>query len=122
MLPLPLNIDSTHDNAVSSEDVNSQTDTHTEIIWPSPEYMNLHYNSSESNQPNENVDHSDYYEVETHPINPNNKEQFSPITNYFHDEIIESNVHDGWEKIEPDIIPDHCQFTDSEGINMSTNS
>ena len=122
MLPLPFNIDSTRDDAVSSAHVNTDADTHPKMVRPYPEYNNLHYNSSKFNDPNPNVDDSDYYEIETHLTNANNNEQLSPITNYLCDEIIESDVQDHWEKIESDIILDYCQFTDSEGINMSTNS
>ena len=38
------------------------------------------------------------------------------------DKLVHSDVHEGWERIEPDIIPDYSPFTDIEGLNMSTNS
>ena len=31
-------------------------------------------------------------------------------------------MQEGWERIEPDIFPDHGSFTDTQALNMSTNS
>ena len=79
-------------------------------------------NQFQFNQPPDNEDENDYYQIETHTTNSQDPDDITPITNYLRDEIIDSDLQEGWEKIEPDIIPDHCPFIDSEGVNMSTNS
>ena len=45
-----------------------------------------------------------------------------PIKNYSRDKLVDSDVQEGWKRIEPDIIPDHGPFTDTQDLNMSTNS
>ena len=67
-------------------------------------------------------DTNDYYEVQTELPNTHSNVQFTPILNYPRDEILEYDVEQGWEKIEPDIIPDHCPFTGTQGINMTNDS
>ena len=67
-------------------------------------------------------DTNDYYEVQTELPNTDSNVQFTPIVNYPRDEILDCDVEQGWEKIQPDIIPDHCPFTGTQGINMSTDS
>ena len=67
-------------------------------------------------------DTNDYYEVQTELPNTDSNVQFTPIVNYPRDEILDCDVEKGWEKIQPDIIPDHCPFTATQGINMSTDS
>ena len=67
-------------------------------------------------------DTNDYYEVQTELPNTDSNVQFTPIVNYQRDEILDCDVEQGWEKIQPDIIPDHCPFTGTQGINMSTDS
>ena len=67
-------------------------------------------------------DTNNYYEVQTELRNTDTNVQFTPIVNYPRDEILECDVEQGWEKIQPDIIPDHCPFTGTQGINMSTDS
>ena len=67
-------------------------------------------------------DTNDYYEVQTELPNTDSNVQFIPIVNYPRDEILDSDVEQGWEKIQQDIIPDHCPFTGTQGINMSTDS
>ena len=63
-----------------------------------------------------------YYEVETEPTPPDIIDRCTPITNYARDQINELDVANGWEKIEPDVIPDHGPFTGIQGINMGGNS
>ena len=63
-------------------------------------------------------DQNEYYEVETEPTPPDITDRCTPITNYARDQINESDVANGWEKIEPDVIPDHGPFTGIQGINM----
>ena len=92
------------------------------LSHPEPTYLPQQDNHFQFNHPPDNEDDNDYYQIETHTTNSQNDDDFTPITNYLRDEIIDSDLQEGWEKIEPDIIPDHCPFTDSEGINMSTNS
>ena len=65
---------------------------------------------------------NDYYEVQTEIPNTHSNVQFTPIFNYPRTEILDCDVEQGWEKIEPDIIPDHCPFTGTQGMNMTTNS
>ena len=67
-------------------------------------------------------DTDDYYEVQTELPNTDTNVQFTPIVNYPRDQILECDIEQGWEKIQPDIIPDHCPFTGTQGINMSTDS
>ena len=67
-------------------------------------------------------DTNDYYEVQTELPNTDSNVQFTPIVNYPRDEILDCDVEQGWEKIQPDIIPNHCPFTGTQGINMSTDS
>ena len=67
-------------------------------------------------------DTNNYYEVQTELPNTHSNVQFTPIVNYPRDEILDCDVEQGWEKIQPDIIPDHCPFTGTQGINMSTDS
>ena len=67
-------------------------------------------------------DTNDYYEVETGLPNTDSNVQFTPIVNYPRDEILDCDIEQGWEKIQPDIIPDHYPFTGTQGINMSTDS
>ena len=67
-------------------------------------------------------DTKDYYEVQTELPNTDSNVQFTPIVNYPRDEILDCDVEQGLEKIQPDIIPDHCPFTGTQGINMSTDS
>ena len=67
-------------------------------------------------------DTNDYYEVQTELPNTDSNLQFTPIVNYPRDEILDCDVEQGWEKIQPDIIPDHCPFTGTLGLNMSTDS
>ena len=67
-------------------------------------------------------DTKDYYEVQTELPNTDSNVQFTPIVNYPRDEILDCDVEQGWEKIQPDIIPDHCPITGTQGINMSTDS
>ena len=67
-------------------------------------------------------DTNDYYEVQTELPNTHSNVQFTPILNYPRDEILDCDIEQGWEKIEPDIIPDHCSFTGTQGINMTTDS
>ena len=65
---------------------------------------------------------NNYYEVQTELPNRDSNLQFTPIVNYPRDEILDCDIEQGWEKIQPDIIPDHCPFTGSLGLNMSTDS
>ena len=74
------------------------------------------------NEVSHNEDENEYYEVETEPTPPDMTDLCTPLTNYSRDQINEFNVTTGWEKIEPDIIPDHGPFTGIQGINMSGNS
>ena len=74
------------------------------------------------NEVSHNEDENEYYEVETEPTPPDMTDLCTPITNYSRDQINEFDVTTGWEKIEPDIIPDHGPFTGIQGINMSGNS
>ena len=67
-------------------------------------------------------DTNDYYEVQTELPNTDSNVQFTQIVNYPRDEILDCDIEQGWEKIQPDIIPDHCPFTGTQGINMSTDS
>ena len=67
-------------------------------------------------------DTNDYYEVQTELPNTDSNLQFTPIVNYPRDEILDCDIEQGWEKIQPDIIPDHCPFTGTPGLNMSTDS
>ena len=67
-------------------------------------------------------DTNDYYEVQTELPNTDSNVQFTPIVNYPRDEILDCDIEQGWKKIQPDIIPDHCPFTGTQGINMSTDS
>ena len=67
-------------------------------------------------------DTNNYYEVQTEFPDTDTNVQFTPIVNYPRNEILECDVEQGWEKIQPDIIPDHCPFTGTQGINMSTDS
>ena len=123
---LSVNINSQHLPVLLSEDQNLDTGTaiNNEILHSSPEpiYLLPQDNHFQFNHPPDNEDDNDYYQIEMHTTNSQNDDDFTPITNYLRDEIIDSDLQEGWEKIEPDIIPDHCSFTDSEGINMSTNS
>ena len=70
----------------------------------------------------DNEEQNEYYEVETEPTPPDITDLCTPITNYARDQINELDVTNGWERIEPDIIPDHGPFTGIQGINMSGNS
>ena len=108
-------------NLQLSVNINSQ---HLPVLLsdPEPNYLPPQDNHFQFNHPPDNEDDNDYYQMEMHTTNSQNDDDFTPITNYLRDEIIDSDLQEGWEKIEPDIIPDHCPFTDSEGINMSTNS
>ena len=63
-------------------------------------------------------DQNEYYEVETEPTPPDIIDRCTPITNYARDQINEFDVANGWEKIEPDVIPDHGPLTGIQGINM----
>ena len=74
------------------------------------------------NEVSENEDENEYYEVETEPTPPDITELCTPITNYSRDQINEFDVATGWEKIEPDSIPNHGPFTGIQGINMSGHS
>ena len=65
---------------------------------------------------------NDYYEVQSELPNTDSNVQFTPIVNYPRDEILDCDIEQGWKKIQPDIIPDHCPFTGTQGINMSTDS
>ena len=105
-LPVPL-----------SEDKNPDTATNNQILHSSPQqiYLPSQENQFQFNQPPDNEDENDYYQIETHTTNSQDPDDFTPITKYLRDEIIDSDLQEGWEKIEPDIIPDHCPFTDSEG-------
>ena len=67
-------------------------------------------------------DHDQYYEVEIEPTPPDITDLCTPITNFSRDEVNEGDVVNGWEKIEPDIIPDYGPFTGIQGINMDGNS
>ena len=67
-------------------------------------------------------DHHEYYEVEIEPTPPDITDLCTPITNFSRDEVNEVDVVNGWEKIEPDIIPDYGPFTGIQGINMEGNS
>ena len=122
---LSVNINSQHLPVLLSEDQNLDTGTaiNNEILHSSPEpsYLPPQDNHFQFNHPPDNEDDNDYYQIKTHTTNSQNDDDLTPITNYLRDEIIDSDLQEGWEKIEPDIIPDHCPFTDSEGINMSTN-
>ena len=108
-------------NLQLSVNINSQ---HLPVLLshPEPSYLPPQDNHFQFNHRPDNEDDNDYYQIETHTTNSQNDDDFTPITNYLRDEIIDSDLQEGWEKIEPDIIPDQCPFTDSEGINMSTNS
>ena len=79
-------------------------------------------NHHEYDSSSDNDDPNDYYEVQREVVPTQTPRQFTPIVNYPRDQILDCDVQDGWEKIEPDIIPDHCQFTGSESLNMSTES
>ena len=67
-------------------------------------------------------DTNNYYEVQTELPNTDSNLQFTLIVNYPRDEILDCDIEQGWEKIQPDIIPDHCLFTGTLGLNMSTDS
>ena len=121
-----VNINSEHLTIPLSEYQNLDTAStgNNQILHSSPEQsylppQDIHF---QFNHPPDNEDDNDYYQIETHTTNSQNPDDLTPITNYLRDEIIDLDLQQGWEKIEPDIIPDHCPFTDSEGINMSTNS
>ena len=77
----------------------------------------VQYNSSSDTN-----DSNDYYEVEQEVVPRQTPREFTPIVNYPRDQILDCDVQEGWKKIEPDIIPDHFQFTDSQSLNMSTES
>ena len=77
----------------------------------------LQYNSSSDTD-----DPNDYYKVQWEVVPTQTPQEFTPIVNYPREQILDCDVQEGWEKIEPDIIPDHCEFTDSQSLNMSTES
>ena len=79
-------------------------------------------NPHQDNSSSDNDDPNDYYEVEREVVPTQTPREFTPIINFPRDQILDCDVQQGWEKIEPDIIPDHCQFTDCESLNMSTES
>ena len=82
---------------------------------PQPNYL-------QNNLPSDNEENADYYEIHTENTNAPENNHFIPIVNYSRDKIVDSDVQEGWERIQPDIIPNHRPFTDNEGLNMSTDS
>ena len=82
---------------------------------PQPNYL-------QNNLPSDNEENADYYEIHTENTNATENNHFIPIVSYSRDKIVDSDVQEGWERIQPDIIPDHGPFTDNEGLNMSTDS
>ena len=79
-------------------------------------------NYLQNNLPSDIEENTDYYEIHTEDRNATENNNFIPIINYSRDKIVDSDVQEGWERIKPDIIPDHGPFTDNQGSNMSTNS
>ena len=67
-------------------------------------------------------DTNNYYEVQTEIPNTHSNLQFTTIVNYPRGEILDCEVEQGWEKIQPDIIFDHCPFTGTLGLNISTDT
>ena len=99
--------------------------TNTLHLWDShnqPLQLTHPPNSVQDTLSSDLEDTNDYYEVQTELQNTDSNLQFTPIVNYPRDEILDCDVKQGWEKIQPDIIPDHCPFTGSPGLNMSTDS
>ena len=82
---------------------------------PQPNYL-------QNNLPSNNEENDDYYEIHTENMNATENTPFIPIVNYSRDKIVDSDVQEGWERIQPDIIPNHGPFTDNKGLNMSTDS
>ena len=78
--------------------------------------------SLQSNLPSDIEENNDYDEVQTETTNPIEDKKFIQIINYSRDKLVDSDVQEGWGRIEPDIIPDHGPFTDTQGLSMSTNS
>lgn len=82
----------------------------------------IQYQLANDNYLSDIEDQHEYYEVEIEPTPPDITDLYTPITNYSRDQVNEVDVANGWEKIEPDIIPDYGPFTGIQGINMDGHS
>ena len=79
-------------------------------------------NYIQNNLPSDIEENTDYYEIHTENSNATETNNFIPIIKYSRHKIEVLDIQEGWERIQPDIIPDYRPFTDNQGLNMSTNS
>ena len=99
------------------------TGTHQHVDLPQPENNSPpETHGLHNNLPSDIEENTDYYGIQTETTNPNENNNFTPIINYSRDKLVHSDVQEVWERIQPDIIPDHGPFTDTQGLSMSTNS
>ena len=119
---VPVNTSPTFINITVPESENTDHSLQMQSSPPHEIEFPQEYNTDNQLRTSESEDQNEYYEVETEPTPPDITDLCTPITNYSTDQINDLDLANGWEKIEPDIKPDHGPFTGIQGLNMSGNS